>query len=72
MSNRDDFSPKTKLAIRSRASFICSNPECRCLTLSPLETYSDEFFLTGHVAHIAGASPKGPRYDPDMTKEGYV
>lgn len=72
MSNkttRDEFSPKTKEAIAKRAAFICSNPDCRSLTLGPSGSDPRKFIYTGRAAHITAASPSGPRYDPTLTPE---
>jgi uncharacterized protein YjbI with pentapeptide repeats len=67
--NRDDFSPKIKEIVSKRAAYICSNPQCRRLTLSPSENDPEKFQLTGIVAHITAAAPKGPRYDESLTEE---
>jgi hypothetical protein len=67
--NRHDFSPSTVEAISKRASYICSNPDCRCLTLCPSESDLVEFINTGRAAHITAASPGGARYDSSLTKE---
>ncbi len=58
-----------KEVISKRASFICSNPSCRCLTLCPSEHDVEKFINTGRVAHITAASLGGPRYDSSLTKE---
>jgi hypothetical protein len=68
-SDRNDFSPSTKEAIAKRAAYICSNPGCRRLTLSPSESESNKFVYTGKAAHITAAAPGGPRYDPGLTSE---
>ncbi len=68
-SNRDDFSPATVEAIAKRASYICSSPDCRCLTLCPSENDVEKFINIGKAAHITAASPRGPRYDPTLTRE---
>lgn len=66
-NNRDDFTPRAKDAIAKRASFICSNPDCRSLTLCPSSTDPEKFISTGIVAHITAASRNGPRYDSSLT-----
>jgi 5-methylcytosine-specific restriction endonuclease McrA len=66
---RDEFSPKTIDELSKRASFICSNPQCRCLTLAPSNESDSKYILTGKAAHITAASPGGPRYDPSLSHE---
>ena len=66
---RDDFNPKTIEALAKRASYICSNPDCRSLTLYPSEKDSEEYIFIGKAAHITAASEGGPRYDPTFTPE---
>lgn len=68
-NKRDDFNPKTIAALAKRASYICSNPECRSLTLYPSEKNSEESIYIGKAAHITAASEGGPRYDPSLTPE---
>jgi len=67
MANRDDFSQPTINTIQKRAAFICSNPECRCLTIAPSEINLEEFLYIGCVAHITAATEGGPRYDSSLT-----
>jgi hypothetical protein len=67
--NRDDFSKKTIDAISKRASFICSNPQCKCLTLCPSEEDQKKHIGIGKVAHITAAAKKGPRYDSSLSRE---
>lgn len=45
----------------------CSRPECRVPTSGP--DGGDGVTNTGVAAHIAAASPGGPRYDETMTSE---
>ena len=66
---RDDFSPKTIEIVAKRASFICSNPNCRSLTLCPSDIEPKKFIYIGKVAHITAASQKGPRFDSSLTPE---
>jgi len=69
VSNRDNFLAPTINVISKRAAFICSNPECRCLTLSPAQNDAEKFVNIGKAAHITAASPGGPRYDSSLTDE---
>lgn len=65
---RDNFSKEKNRVIAERAAYMCSNPECRLLTSGP---HSDEnkSLKNGVAAHIYAASPKGPRFNPNQTKE---
>lgn len=69
MKNRDDFDSKTIDALAKRASFICSNPECRCLTLAASDIDEKKFIYNGVAAHITAASKGGPRFDSNKTLE---
>jgi hypothetical protein len=69
MTERDDFSKQTINAIQRRAAFLCSNPECRCLTIAPVESIADKWVYIGYVAHISAAAKGGPRYDHSLTPE---
>jgi hypothetical protein len=66
---RDDFSPAIKEALAKRASYICSNPDCRSLTLFPSDMDPEKYIFAGKSAHITAASEGGPRYDPSLTPE---
>lgn len=67
--NRDDFDSKTIDALAKRASYICSNPECRSLTICPSEVNVEKYIYIGIAAHITSAAIKGPRYDATLTQE---
>lgn len=67
-SNRDEFTPGTKRKLERRAGMRCSNPECRHQTLAPTST-GEEFIQKGVASHIEAASPLGPRFREDMTRE---
>jgi hypothetical protein len=65
---REDF-PKTVLdTLAKRVGYRCSNPCCRKLTSGP-HTSEAKVVNIGVAAHIAAASPGGPRYDPSMSSE---
>lgn len=68
-TGRDNFNHKTKETIAKRAAYICSNPVCRRMTLSPSENEIDRVIYTGKAAHITAAAPGGPRYDSKLTPE---
>jgi hypothetical protein len=67
--DRDDFSPRVKDIVQKRAAYICSNPECRCLTVAPSRVAPERFVYIGQVSHITAAASGGPRYDPTITAE---
>jgi hypothetical protein len=69
MPNRDDFPKPIIDLIQKRAAFICSNPDCRCLTIAPSKKEERELLYVGCVAHITAASVGGPRYNPALTPE---
>ncbi len=66
---RDDFSKSVIEALGKRASFICSNPDCRAQTLAPSESEEGKYLYIGKAAHICAAAPGGPRYYPEMSPE---
>lgn len=65
---RDDFSLKVKDTLAKRVAYRCSNPACCLLTSGP-RTEPDRALSIGVAAHIAAASPGGPRYNASQTKE---
>jgi hypothetical protein len=71
MSNRDDFSDKTKRAVAARAGWRCSLRGCQKLTIGPSEEAPNATTLIGEAAHICGAaSGRGSRrYVAAMTSE---
>jgi hypothetical protein len=68
-NTRDDFSPTVKETLAKRASFICSNPNCRCLTLCPSDEDDEKYIYIGKAAHITAASKNGPRYNETLSSE---
>ena len=67
-NNRDDFDKKVINALPKRASYICSNPECRCLTIIAATKLDEEkFTYIGVAAHITAAAEGGPRYNKELT-----
>jgi len=69
MSKRDDFSPSTVKDLQRRAAFICSNPECRCLTIAPDDSSNHKCLYIGESCHITGAREGSPRFDHSLTPE---
>src|SRR5665213_968181 len=71
MSNRDEFSLKTKVAVALRANQHCSFRGCQQATSGPSDESPEAVNMTGVAAHIHGAaSGRGSRrYLPSMTPE---
>jgi hypothetical protein len=67
MAKRDDFSPDTVIALQKRAAFICSNPECRRLTIAPSGEDPMKCNYAGVAAHITAATDGGPRWDANLS-----
>jgi hypothetical protein len=59
MSNRDEFSLKTKQAVALRANQHCSFRGCPQATSGPSDESPEAVNMTGKAAHIHGAAP-GP------------
>jgi hypothetical protein len=68
MSNRDEFSPKVREEIAKRPGVRCSCPGCTRPTSGPQDD-PNKSVNVGVAAHMAAASPGGPRYDPSMSPE---
>jgi hypothetical protein len=71
MSNRDEFSPKTKQALALRAGGLCSFRGCQRPTSGPSDEAPDAVSMTGKAAHIhaAASGPGARRYLASMTPE---
>lgn len=69
MTRQDDFNQKTKDILGKRASFVCSNPDCKSLTLCPSIEDENKFIYVGKAAHITAAADGGPRYDSSLSSE---
>jgi hypothetical protein len=63
---RDDFSSRVKDALARRVALRCSNPGCRKATSGPGADPNSAVNI-GVAAHIAAASPGGPRYSIRMS-----
>lgn len=61
-----DFSKSTSETLSRRAGSLCSNVECRVLTVGPTLA-PDKSVNIGEAAHIYGARVGSARYRPDMT-----
>lgn len=66
MSVRENFSSAVVVALRDRVNGFCSNPACGCGTTAP-NAEPGRATRIGVAAHIAAASPRGPRYNEDLT-----
>ena len=66
---RNEFAAGTKEELAKRVGYGCSNPACRQPTSGP-RVGSSGAVNVGVAAHITGASPGGPRYDPTLTAAG--
>ncbi len=66
---RDDFSKPTIRTLGERAAFICSNPDCKAMTLGPSSEADDKIIYFWRAAHICGASTQWPRYNKNMSTE---
>ena len=68
-SRRDRVPPAQEKVVIARSGNKCAYPSCGTdLTMDP-RADGDRPKATGRVAHIAAASPDGPRYDATMTPE---
>ncbi|NTU44686.1 MAG: hypothetical protein HGA99_04060 [Chlorobiaceae bacterium] len=64
---RDDFSAANKDVLAKRVGYLCSNPACKQSTCGP-QTQPTGTVNIGVAAHVAAASPGGPRYDESMSE----
>jgi hypothetical protein len=65
---RDNFSRDVMEQLSKRAGSQCSNPTCQKVTSGP-NTDPAKAINIGVAAHIAAASPGGPRFDSAMTPD---
>ena len=63
-----NFTAATKRILAQRSAYLCSNPNCRNLTISP-HSSPDKSISTGEAGHINSAKPGGPRYDEKQSDE---
>lgn len=70
INTRDDFKISVKRKLAERAHYICSNPECKKMTVRPHDDV-DKSTITGVAAHINGAKDgtKSIRFDPNQTSD---
>lgn len=62
---RDEFNPKVKQTLAGRVNLRCSI--CRAATSGP-HSNPERVVNVGVAAHITGAAPGGPRFDPSLSK----
>jgi hypothetical protein len=65
---RDGFSIDVKDVVSKRVGLLCSNPDCRALTMGPNWDVTKATNL-GVAAHITAASTGGPRFDESISSE---
>jgi hypothetical protein len=65
----DDFPSRVKAEIAAAAGHRCSMPDCRAPTSGPSVSQASGEARAGIAAHIAAASPGGPRYDPTQSPQ---
>lgn len=65
LTMRDGFSIDVKDTVSKRVGLLCSNPDCRVLTMGP---NTDDMKATnlGVAAHITAASAGGARFDESI------
>jgi hypothetical protein len=69
-NSRDDFDPKKVVEpLAKRSSYVCTNPDCRALTIAPSEIDTSKYIYVGVASHITAAASGGPRYDSTLTTE---
>ncbi len=64
----NDFSDKIKNLAGRSVGFRCCFPDCNRLLVSRKKN-SSELINLAEYAHIAAASPGGPRYDPNLSSD---
>lgn len=69
-NKRDDFPVWVKRKLAERVHYICSNPECKKMTVRPHDD-PEKSTITGVAAHIRGAKDgaKSIRFDPNQTPD---
>jgi len=68
-TDRDDFTPRIKEIMKQRAAFICSNPNCKKMTIGPSAVDDTKVQYMGKCAHITAAREGGPRFDMNLSSE---
>ncbi|NNU26167.1 ABC-three component system protein [Isoptericola sediminis] len=68
-TNRDDIPAAQARVVYQRSGGRCAYPGCGAELVMDAISPGDQPKSTGKVAHIAAASPGGPRYDASMTRD---
>jgi len=68
MNKRDNFNRKTIEILAKRVGYLCSNPDCKNLTVGP-SSDDNKSISIGVAAHITAASINGPRYDKNISNK---
>lgn len=66
---RDEFLKATIELLGKRSAFVCSNPDCRTLTIAPSDADEAKWLYIGKAAHICAAASGGARYRAEMSPE---
>src|SRR5688500_2929805 len=66
---RDNFPAPVVEILKKRAAFICSNPQCKVMTVAPSDIDGEKLLYIGKAAHISAAAQGGPRYDASLSEE---
>lgn len=69
IDDNDDFTLPTIELLAKRAAFICSNPDCRVLTISASLVDPLGKVFIGVAAHITASRKGAARYDPNLSHE---
>jgi hypothetical protein len=69
MRREHNFSKATIDLLAKRAAYICSNPDCRCLTMAASGEDDGKFIFIAEAAHISAASKGGARYNDSLTSD---
>jgi hypothetical protein len=65
---RDNFSKCFKEILAKRVQYLCSNPNCRKVTIGP-HSIEGKTINLGVASHIVAASARGPRSNSEMTTD---
>ena len=66
MAREQHFNKRTVMLLGERVGYLCSNPDCRKVTIGPKVGELNTIRI-GEAAHICAESPGGARFDVSMT-----
>ena len=66
MKREADFSRETKETLAKRNGYLCANPDCKKITCGA-HSNPKKSIIIGKACHIEAASPKGPRFNNNLT-----